>query len=153
MSKWFVYDEFDTGYEEFENKEDALKHFHEIKGDGHDGWAQEILDGAIKVGVVLYESCETNRREPDRDDDGEFVNTEFDYFCDVDAVEIECDLVKELATTKKLLDEAVEVILDIKNVCDKNFLLNINDRQFSALKNHNVAVNEFLAKLSKEEGE
>lgn len=47
---------------------------------------------------------------------------------------------------ESLFKEAVEVIEEVKDICDKKFLLNINDDQFASLRRYNGRVNEFLAK-------
>lgn len=87
--KYFFRDEFNGDFETFDNLEDALKRAKEaiVELDGEGGWPQEVLDGAFQIGIITHVSAETNRRDNDKDDDGEIINNDFDYLCDVEMCE------------------------------------------------------------------
>jgi len=95
---YFVHDEFINDIEYFETEEKAREHFERITNDlqGEDGWPQEVLDGAIKIGVVLFESCMENKRPVPLDDDGEPVDNSFDYLCDIGLAEVENPLTSRI---------------------------------------------------------
>lgn len=102
--RYFFRDEYNGDFEEFDSLKSALKHAKEAINDldGSDGWAQEVLDGAFQIGIITHESAETNRRENDRDDDGEVIDNEFDYLCDVEMIEVNDEITalkKELEAT------------------------------------------------------
>lgn len=82
MSKYFVYDSYDTGFEEFETLGEAEKHFEEITdfSSYSDGWPQEILDGAIKLGIITHVSCDGEHRHTD--------HKEWDFECDIVQAEV-----------------------------------------------------------------
>lgn len=82
MSNYFLHDAYNSDIQYYESLENALKCAKELIEESNiDGWPQEILDGAIKVGIVLYESAMTNERESD--------DERFDYICDCEMLEIE----------------------------------------------------------------
>ena len=123
MSGYFFRDEFNGDFETFDTIEEAFKYANvTIRDlDGEDGWPQEVLDGAFQIGVITHMSSEANRREHDIDDDGEAVNHEFDYICDIEMVEninpitneIE-ELKKEIEELKSLIKEAIPWIACVK---------------------------------------
>lgn len=100
--RYFFRDEFNGDFFEFDKLEDAQKHADQaiIDLDGESGWPQEVLDGAFQIGIILQESCETNRRENDVDEDGEDINSEFDFLCEVEMADVENNLVGELKKYK-----------------------------------------------------
>lgn len=81
MKRYFAMDTFNSDYEEFETEEEALKYAEECIGDGSDGWAQELLDGAVKVGVITHESSKVNERHTENED--------WDFECECEMVEVE----------------------------------------------------------------
>lgn len=81
MNKYFVMDTFNSDYEEFESQDEALKHAEECIGDGSDGWAQELLDGAVKLGVITHESMAVNKRDTE--------NKEWDFECECEMSEVD----------------------------------------------------------------
>lgn len=87
--RWFAIDQYNGDSELFNTKEEALQWAKDAIPDGSDGWPEELLDGAVKVGKVLYESSMTNKREVPKDDDGEPINSDFDFLCDCEMVEVE----------------------------------------------------------------
>lgn len=104
MSKYFVYDSYDTGFEEFETLEEAEKHFEEITNFSiyYDGWPQEILDGAIKLGIITHVSCDGEHRHTD--------HKEWDFECDIVQAEVLDNpmslLQQELQKTREQLEIA-----------------------------------------------
>lgn len=106
MSKYFVYDSYGTGFEEFETLEEAEKHFEEITdfSSYSDGWPQEILDGAIKLGIITHVSCDGEHRHTD--------HKEWDFECDVVQAEVLDNpmslLQQELQKTREHLGKAIK---------------------------------------------
>lgn len=89
--KWFGIDQFNGDSETFDTKEEAIAWAKEAIAscEPKNGWPQEVLDGAIKIGKITHESCMTNKRGPNLDDDGEVINTEFDFLCDCEMIEVD----------------------------------------------------------------
>lgn len=89
--KWFGIDQFNGDTETFDTLEEAQKWAKDIISDidAGEGWPEEILDGAIKIGKIMYESSMTNKRDVPLDEDGEPENSDFDFYCDCEMVEIE----------------------------------------------------------------
>lgn len=79
MSKYFVHDAFNSDIDYFDTKEEAIKHAEESIGDGSDGWPQELLDGAVKIGIVTHESSKDNERHTE--------NKEWDFECECEMQE------------------------------------------------------------------
>ena len=106
MSSYFFRDELNGDFETFDTIEEAFKYANvAIRDlDGEDGWPQEVLDGAFQIGVITHMSSEANRREHDIDDDGEAVNHEFDYICDIEMVENENPITNEIEALKSLIN-------------------------------------------------
>lgn len=108
-NEWYVHDEMNANVDFFNSKEEAMKIAKECIGDGGDGWPQEILDGAIRVGKILYISSETNRRE-NIDEDGEKINPDWDFICDCEMVEND----DEYHDMKRLIEKQAKIIEKLK---------------------------------------
>jgi len=79
MSKlFFIHDDFDSNIEYFETEKEALKYFERIKINlkENGGWPQEVLDGAIKFGVVICESRAASKTSVPVDQYGDPVEVE-----------------------------------------------------------------------------
>jgi len=79
MSKlFFIHDDFDSNIEYFETQKEALEYFrrltYNLKENG--GWPQEVLDGAIKFGVVICESRAASKTSVPVDPYGDPVEVE-----------------------------------------------------------------------------
>lgn len=111
MSKYFVYDSYDTGFEEFETLEGAEKHFEEITDFStySDGWPQEILDGAIKLGIITHVSCDGEHRHTD--------HKEWDFECDIVQAEV---LDNPMSLLQQELQKAQEEINSLRSAYKKN---------------------------------
>lgn len=107
---WFCKDDYNGDYDEFDTKEEALKQAEECIGDGSDGWPQEILDGAVKVGVVLFQSCEGSHRETE--------HPGWDFECDVEMAEVENNLSTKINELQSVIDsECDEKVFDFSQYC------------------------------------
>ncbi|GAB1376854.1 hypothetical protein MASR1M48_17060 [Lactococcus petauri] len=107
---WFCKDEFNGNWEEFDTQKEALKHAEECIGDGSDGWPEEVLDGAIKVGVVLFQSAKTNERDTE--------NPSWDFECDVEMAEVENNLSAKINELQSVIDsECDEKVFDFSQYC------------------------------------
>jgi len=79
MSKpFFIHDDFDSNVEYFETEKEALKYFERIKINltENGGWPQEVLDGAIKFGVVICDSRAASRMSVPIDPYGDPIEVE-----------------------------------------------------------------------------
>ena len=107
--QWFFHDALQGNVEYFDTEKEAHDAAKESIGDGSDGWPQEILDGAIKIGLVLYESTEGDHRDTDHPD--------WDFECDVEMAEVECskieDMENEITALKKRETKLVEALKDL----------------------------------------
>ena len=135
MRKYFVYDSYDTGFEEFETLEEAEKHFKEITdfSSYSDGWPQEILDGAIKLGIITHLSCDGEHRHTE--------NKDWDFECDVVQAEVLDNpvslLEQELQKTREQLEKALihlKIVLVDNTTSDQfcdaeEFLSSFKDKQ------------------------
>lgn len=105
---FFFRDEFNGDFEKFDSLQEALDHAKNaiVELDGEGGWPQEVLDGAFQIGIITHESVMANRRENDRNEDGEVVDSSFDYLCDVEMGELENNPLEEIRKLRAIIEEA-----------------------------------------------
>jgi len=79
MSKpFFIHDDFDSNIEYFKTEKEALIYFERIKINlkENGGWPQEVLDGAIKFGVVICDSRAASKMSVPIDPYGDPIEVE-----------------------------------------------------------------------------
>jgi len=79
MSKpFFIHDDFDSNIEYFKTEKEALIYFERIKINlkENGGWPQEVLDGAIKFGVIICESRAASKTPVPVDQYGDPIEVE-----------------------------------------------------------------------------
>ena len=86
--KFFVHDELNGDIDYFETKEEALRHAKNIISDNSDdGFPEEILDGAIKVGLITHCSMKVNERPIPQDEKDQYP-PEWSFLCEVEMGEL-----------------------------------------------------------------
>jgi hypothetical protein len=135
--KYFLHNEEDGCIYYFNTKEEALIFARELIGELNDGdgWPSELLDGGIKIGVVIHESGRTNEHPVTINEEGKSVDyegnivpEEWTFTCDVEMIETEVkttQINKSIEELDELRDKLFSTINDLDELRDE-LLLSLN---------------------------